>query len=58
MVILPGLVDTHSHIGEVEGGDSSNPIQPSVRVLDSIDVRDPSFQRAQAGGITTALAAP
>lgn len=53
MVILPGLVDTHSHIGEVEGGDSANPIQPSVRVLDSIDVRDPSFQRAQAGGITT-----
>jgi len=53
MVILPGLVDTHSHIGEVEGGDSSSPIQPAVRVLDSIDVRDPSFQRARAGGITT-----
>jgi imidazolonepropionase-like amidohydrolase len=53
MVIVPGFVDTHSHIGEVEGGDSSSPIQPSVRVLDSIDVRDPSFQRAQAGGITS-----
>jgi len=53
MVLVPGFVDTHSHIGEVEGGDGSSPIQPAVRVLDSIDVRDPSFQRAQAGGITT-----
>lgn len=53
LVLVPGLVDTHSHIGEVEGGDSSNPIQPAVRVLDSIDVRDPSFARARAGGITT-----
>ncbi|HEX6883355.1 MAG TPA: amidohydrolase family protein [Planctomycetota bacterium] len=52
-VIVPGLVDTHSHIGSVEGGDRSEPIQPEVRALDSIDVLDPSFQRARAGGITT-----
>src|SRR5262245_52132301 len=51
--IIPGLVDTHSHIGAVEGGDRSDPIQPSVRVLDSIDVLDPSLERARAGGITT-----
>src|SRR6185503_6285559 len=37
-VLVPGLVDTHSHIGAVEGGDRSEPIQPAVRVLDSIDV--------------------
>jgi imidazolonepropionase-like amidohydrolase len=52
-VIMPGLVDTHSHIGAVEGGDSSAPIQPDVRVLDAINVRDASLQKAQAGGITT-----
>ena len=52
-VIVPGLVDTHSHIGSVEGGDRSEPIQPSVRVLDSIDVLDPSIERARAGGVTT-----
>jgi imidazolonepropionase-like amidohydrolase len=52
-VIVPGLVDTHTHIGAVEGGDRSEPIQPSVRVLDSIDVLDPSLQRARAGGVTT-----
>lgn len=52
-VILPGLVDTHSHIGSVEGGDWSAPIQPDARALDSVDVRDSRLQKAQAGGITT-----
>jgi len=51
--IIPGLVDTHSHIGGGWGADSSAPLQPDVRVYDSIDCRDPGFQRAQAGGITT-----
>lgn len=53
-VVMPGLVDTHSHAGDVEGGDGSAPMQPEVRVLDSINVRDPRIQKAQAGGITTA----
>jgi imidazolonepropionase-like amidohydrolase len=53
-VIIPGLVDTHSHIGEVAGADRSDPIQPETRVLDSINVRDSGFKRALAGGITTA----
>ncbi len=52
-IIMPGLVDTHSHIGGGWAADGSAPIQPDVRILDSIDVRDPGFQRAQAGGITT-----
>lgn len=57
-VILPGLVDTHSHIGSVEGGDSSAPIQPDARALDSVDVRDSRLQKAQAGGITTVNIVP
>ena len=52
-VILPGLVDTHSHIGQVDGGDRSAALHPDVRTLDAIDVRDPSMNRARAGGITT-----
>jgi len=52
-VIMPGFVDSHSHIGEVAGGDSSSPIQPEARVLDSINVRDAGFKRSLAGGITT-----
>src|SRR5262245_43018544 len=43
-VIMPGLVDTHSHIGAPAGGDASAPIQPDTRVLDAIDVRDSSIQ--------------
>lgn len=57
-VIMPGLVDTHSHVGGGGAGDRSAPIQPEVRVLDSIDVRDSGFQKAQAGGITTANVMP
>ncbi len=52
-VIMPGLVDTHSHIGGPRAADGSAPIQPDVRVLDSIDARDPGFQRARSGGLTT-----
>ncbi len=52
-VMMPGLICTHSHIGQVSGGDSSAPIQPDVRVLDSINVRDASVRKARAGGLTT-----
>src|SRR5207244_3242359 len=38
LVLMPGLIDTHSHIGSPAGGDSSAPIQPDVRVLDAINV--------------------
>lgn len=53
-VLMPGLVCTHSHIGEPWAADSSEPIQPDVRTYDAINARDAAIQRAQAGGITTA----
>lgn len=56
--IMPGLVDSHSHIGEPAGADGSSPIQPDVRILDSVNVRAGSIQRAQSGGITTANVMP
>lgn len=56
--IMPGLVDTHSHIGGGDGGDRSNPMHPSVRVLDAIDARDEGIQKAQAGGVTTVNVMP
>ncbi|HET9440020.1 MAG TPA: amidohydrolase family protein [Longimicrobiales bacterium] len=52
-VIMPGLVDTHSHIGGGDGGDASAALHGDVRILDALDVRDPGIQKAQAGGITT-----
>lgn len=57
-VIMPGLVDTHSHIGRGSGGDRSAALHPDVRILDAIDVRDDSFKKALAGGITTVNVMP
>ena len=51
--IMPGLVDTHSHIGGGAGADGSAPIQPDVRILDAIDILSSSMRRARSGGITT-----
>ncbi len=52
-VIMPGLVDSHSHVGGVAGADGSATIQPDVRVYDSVNLNDPGFRRAAAGGLTT-----
>ena len=52
-VIMPGLVDTHSHIGEGDGGDRSAALHPDVRILDTIDPRSKTFRKALAGGITS-----
>ena len=57
-VIMPGLVDSHSHIGSGSGADGSAPIQADVRLLDAVNVRHTSIQRAQAGGITTVNVMP
>jgi imidazolonepropionase-like amidohydrolase len=51
--ILPGLVDTHSHIGGMGGADNSGPFQPEVRISDSLNPLDAGFRRALAGGLTT-----
>lgn len=57
-VIMPGIVDSHSHIGSVEGADGSAPIQPDVRVLDALNVRDARIEKARAGGLTTVNVMP
>jgi imidazolonepropionase-like amidohydrolase len=57
-VLMPGLIDSHSHIGVGSGGDGSSPLQPDARVLDSLDARDASIQKARAGGITSVNVMP
>lgn len=56
--IMPGLVDSHSHIGNADGGDQSNAMHPAVRVLDALDARDDGIKRARAGGVTTVNVMP
>jgi len=66
-VVLPGLVDTHSHIGisptpgveaNSDGNERSGPIQSGLRALDAIYPGDPRIRFAQAGGITTVNVMP
>lgn len=57
-VIMPGLVDSHSHIGGAEGADGTAPIQPEVRVADALNLRSATLMRARAGGLTTVNVMP
>jgi imidazolonepropionase-like amidohydrolase len=57
-VILPGLVDTHSHIGGGDGGDRTAAIHGDVRILDALDARHDRLRTARAGGVTTANIMP
>jgi len=57
-VIMPGLVDAHSHIGEGDGGDRSSAMHPDVRILDAVDPKSDTFKKALAGGITTVNVMP
>ncbi len=52
-VLMPGLVDTHSHLGEGDGGDRSSALHPDVRIMDTINPRSDTFKKALAGGITS-----
>ena len=52
-VIIPGLVDLHSHVGNISDADNSATAHPELRIMDSVDVLDPDFRRVAAGGITT-----
>ena len=57
-VVIPGLVDAHSHIADVAGGDGSGALHPEVRAIDAVDIRAASVQKARAGGITTVNVMP
>lgn len=52
-IIMPGVVDTHSHLGGPEGGDNSAALNPDTRAFDAINPTSDGFKKALAGGITT-----
>ena len=65
--ILPGLVDSHTHVGMMEDsvgfeGDDVNemtdPVTPHLRGIDGIYHADRSFEEARQWGITTVLSGP
>jgi imidazolonepropionase-like amidohydrolase len=66
-LVIPGLVDTHSHVGVYprpsvpahrDGNDLAKPVQPQLRAIDSIWQDDPGIRMATAGGVTTANIMP
>lgn len=65
--IIPGLVDTHSHVAifgrpgvqaHADGNEGSGPVQSAVRARDSTWPDCPSVRMAVAGGVTTANIMP
>lgn len=58
-VVVPGFVDAHTHLGLTEGfSESTSPVTPQVRIMDEIDLSDPGFADAVAGGVTTVITTP
>lgn len=66
-VIIPGLIDAHTHVGMwgdgegragYDGNESVRPITGEVRAIDAVNPRQISFAGAREGGITTIQVLP
>jgi imidazolonepropionase-like amidohydrolase len=59
-VIIPGMIDEHSHIGARPTDLNDRPmiIGPQHRILDALDVDDPAWKDAVKGGVTTLTTGP
>ena len=64
---LPGFVEAHCHIGlwayghgseGIDGNESTDPVTPHLRGIDSIDPSDKSFEKALKAGVTTVVTGP
>ncbi len=67
LIVTPGLVDPHCHIGVMEEGirfegndtnEMSGPIYPELRGIDSVYVKDMAFEYTYKAGITTVNTGP
>jgi imidazolonepropionase-like amidohydrolase len=59
-VIIPGMIDEHSHIGASPTDLNDRPmiIGPQHRFLDALDLEDPAWKEAVQGGVTTVTTGP
>jgi imidazolonepropionase-like amidohydrolase len=66
-VVIPGLIDMHTHVGvyslplveeNEDGNEMTDPITPQVRALDSFNFDDPAIAAGRAGGVTTVVSRP
>jgi imidazolonepropionase-like amidohydrolase len=67
MYVMPGLVETHSHLGlhslpdveaHVDNNEWSEPVVAQMRAIDALHSGDPAVERAIAGGVTTLQVLP
>lgn len=67
LIVTPGLVDPHCHIGIMEEGirfegndtnEMSGPIYPELRGIDSVYVKDMAFEYTYKSGVTTVNTGP
>lgn len=67
LLVTPGFVDAHCHIGMWEegiafegddGNEAVEPITPHLRAIDGINPMDQGFQDAIEGGVTSAVTGP
>ncbi|MCE5235205.1 MAG: amidohydrolase [Clostridiaceae bacterium] len=67
LIVMPGLIDAHSHIGILEDkkgamgddcNETANPLSPTLRAIDAINPMDSAFHNALASGITSAMVGP
>jgi imidazolonepropionase-like amidohydrolase len=66
-VVIPGLIDGHTHLGvystpnveeNADGNEMTNPVTPQVRALDSFNFADPALKAGLAAGVTTIISRP
>jgi imidazolonepropionase-like amidohydrolase len=67
MVVTPGLIDAHTHMGTycegfpesmADANDMVNPVAPHLRILDAIYQDDTAFADALSGGVTCVQTLP
>jgi imidazolonepropionase-like amidohydrolase len=67
MVITPGLIDCHTHLGIAEEGvgdahvdknEIADPVCPHLRALDAVNPEDEGLEDAVGGGVTAIIATP
>lgn len=51
-VVMPGIIDAHSHLNTVSTNEGTNPVTSEVTMYESIDPNSVSIYRALAGGVT------
>lgn len=67
MIVMPGMVDGHNHIGMWEdglgfegddGNEDTDPVMPHLRALDAVNPLDRAFAEGVRAGVTTSVTGP